>query len=257
MVVFLFGLLVYLYFFWVFSGLILFAIHWQPYAGSYAPLISSVFPFSCDASGAGSLDLHSVLINLFVFVPFFLQHTIMARPWFKNNVAYKLLPFYLERSLFVLVASISMHFGLTHWNSSSPIFFQVKSTAVAGVLDLVSVIGFLIVLLSSFMIDHFDLFGLRQTWMRDQYTRPLFVEKAFYSIVRHPLMLGFIMGFSASSVFSVNRVILAAVMLTYIQIGLSFEEADLLQSVPEYREYAARVPRLCPLTRPEPKRKLA
>ena len=120
MVVFLFGLLVYLYFFWVFSELILFAIHWLPYAGSYAPLISSVFPFSCDASGAGSLDLHSVLINLFVFVPFFLQHTIMARPWFKNNVTYKLLPFYLERSLFVLVASISMHFGLTHWNSSSP-----------------------------------------------------------------------------------------------------------------------------------------
>lgn len=209
-----------------------------------------VVPKGIDSGDEGALAI-SLLINMGLLVIFALQHNVMARPWFKA-VWTKVVPEPVERSTYVLLASAALAFMFWQWRPLTGVIWQVDNEAVAMVLMAVSLLGWGLVLLATFLIDHFDLFGLRQTFMWDNYTKPIFKESSLYRHVRHPLYLGFLIAFWATPTMTVGHLVFAVVTTAFILWSIQFEEHDLANEHPEYRAYQKRVPMLLPTGRREP-----
>jgi len=231
-----FGVLAYLAFLVTF----LFAIG---FVGGFAPL-------TVDAGRAAPLG-EALLVNAAVLALFALQHTIMARLAFKR-VWTRIVPPALERSVFVLATCLVFATIFTQWRALPGVLWQIEGPA-AWLLHAVSAFGYGLVLLGSFQIDHFALFGLAQTWrhFRGLEAPPAhFEERGLYRRVRHPLMLGFLIAFWATPTMSVGHLFFAAMVTGYILIGTHIEERTLIAEHGEaYRAYRRRVPGILPRLR--------
>lgn len=191
----------------------------------------------------------AVLINLGLIALFGIQHSVMARPAFKKRLA-AVLPESVERSTFVLASSLVLIILYWQWRPLSQVVWSVESSVWQTILWSLLLAGFGIVLLSTFIIDHFDLFGLRQVWLglfRRTYKHPSFRVTYFYKFVRHPLYFGLLLAFWCTPLMTLGHLLFAMGMSIYILIGVHFEERDLELFLGEdYRRYKQRVPMLIP-----------
>jgi protein-S-isoprenylcysteine O-methyltransferase Ste14 len=202
----------------------------------------------------GALDSlgSTLLVNAGLLGLFAVQHTVMARPAFKAWWK-RIVPPVLERSTFVLVTDAILFLLYWQWRPLPQLAWSVEGPALTALLHALFWGGWVVVFASSFMIDHFDLFGLRQVWLHWQgrdYEPPRYREILFYRWVRHPLMLGLIVAFWAAPVMSWGRLLFAASCTGYILLAIQIEERDLLAAHgASYDAYRRRVPQLVPLLR--------
>jgi len=200
--------------------------------------------------GVATSPLAALLINLALVALFGLQHSVMARPAFKRWLG-RYLPASAERSTFVLATSLVLGLMYWQWRPMIQPIWQVDATLAAATLWAAFAAGFLTVLLSTFIIDHFDLFGLRQVTvnlMQRQYAHPSFQVRWFYRFVRHPIYLGLMLAFWATPDMTLGRLVFALGMSTYIFIGIRYEERDLERLLgADYRAYRERVPMVLPM----------
>jgi len=195
---------------------------------------------------AEALIIDVVLLGVFAF-----QHSIMARPAFKRWWT-RFIPEPIERSTYVLFASSALALLLWQWRPITPVVWSLDGVA-AIVMQVVFWAGWALVLLSTFLINHFELFGLRQVWQnltRAKRSDPAFRTPLFYRVVRHPLYLGFILAFWATPVMTAGHLLFAAATTAYILIAIQLEERDLISVFGQtYTDYRKRVSMLIPLPR--------
>lgn len=191
----------------------------------------------------------SLIVDLVVLGLFAVQHSVMARPGFKA-VWTRIVPTSIERSTYVLCSSLLLALICWQWQAIPAVVWDVASPPLQALLYAVFALGWLILLLSTFLINHFDLFGLRQVYLHMrgfEYTPLKFAERAFYKFVRHPLYLGFVIAFWATPHMSVGHLVFSIATTGYIFIGIFLEERDLMHyHGAAYGEYRARVPMLFP-----------
>jgi protein-S-isoprenylcysteine O-methyltransferase Ste14 len=205
-------------------------------------------PRGIDEGSVGSVWV-SVLIDAVLLGLFAVQHTVMARPAFKRWWT-RFIPEEIERSTFVLAATLLLALVVSAWQPLPATVWSVDGEVTRLLLHVVYVAGWITVVGSTFLIDHFDLFGLRQVaaYARERSHEPTGFRQPFvYRLVRHPIMVGFIIAFWATPDMSAGRLLFAALGTGYILIGVRFEERDLRSQFGEaYGAYQARVPRFLP-----------
>lgn len=193
-----------------------------------------------DRPPAGSLAIDLALIALFG-----VSHSVLARPWAKRRI-----PASIERSTYVLVASASLALLMWQWRAQPDFVWHVTAPAGRAAIWGAWVVGAAIVLVSTFLTDHFDLFGLRQVWLHARgvpYTPVPFVERLLYRVVRHPMMSGLVLWLWATPDGTVGHVVFAAAMSLYVAIGVAFEERGLARAHgAAYEVYRERVPAFVP-----------
>ena len=203
-------------------------------------------------SGNQSTVSRSLIINLVLLGLFAIQHTIMARPGFKQKWR-KVLPVHAERSTFVLVTSLLLFLLFWQWRPVTTVIWTVEHPFGRWLLWTLFWLGWIMVLLSTFMIDHFDLFGLRQVWLYllgKDYHHVKFQTTWLYKYLRHPIMLGFIIAFWATPHMTTGHLLFAVATTVYILVGIQFEERDLIRFLgTDYEEYRRRVPMLIPFVK--------
>ena len=229
----------------VFLASFLYAIFW---------LGGFLVPKTID-SGPASPPWEAIAINVLLLSAFAVQHSVMARPAFKRWWT-RYVPPPVERSTYVLAASLLLFAICFGWRALPGVVWQAEGPAATALWALFAT-GWLVVLTATFMINHFELFGLRQVWLHARgrnYVAPRYVERLFYRFVRHPIMLGFLVAFWAAPTMSVGHLLFAAVTTAYILVALQLEERDLLKEHgASYQSYRDRVPMLLPGTKLRPK----
>jgi protein-S-isoprenylcysteine O-methyltransferase Ste14 len=199
--------------------------------------------------GPESPPLTAALIDVALIALFGLQHSVMARPAFKARWT-KIVPPPAERSVYVLAASIALMILFLGWRPIGTIVWNVTNPLLASFLWAIFWIGWGTVLVSTFLINHFELFGLQQAWfhMRDrQAEKPELRQPFFYKWVAHPLYAGFFMAFWAAPEMTTGHLLLAAGVSVYMLIAIRYEERDLTKLFGEdYRHYRAGVGGLVP-----------
>jgi methanethiol S-methyltransferase len=200
-------------------------------------------------SGQPGPFMPSLIINVLLLGLFAVQHSVMARPAFKRWWT-QTIPPAAERSTFVLCASALLALIVWQWRPLPGVVWEVKSPIGVAVLHGLYFLGWGIVLYATFLIDHFELFGLRQTvgHALDRPTEPAqFTERSLYRVVRHPLMLGFLIAFWAAPVMSLGRLLFAGVITAWVLFAIRIEESTLVEVHGElYEGYRRRVPALLP-----------
>jgi protein-S-isoprenylcysteine O-methyltransferase Ste14 len=210
-------------------------------------------PKSLD-SGATDPWPTALAIDLGLLSLFALQHSIMARQGFKRLVT-RVIPPAVERSTYVLVSSLALILLFWQWRPLGGTVWDVQHEAGRALLYGGFAFGWTLVLVSTFVINHFDLFGLRQTWraFRGQPQAPVgFATPVLYRIVRHPLYVGWLFAFWSTPTMTVTHLLFAVVTTAYILVAIQLEERDLVSAHPEYAEYRRQVPMLVPALRPHP-----
>jgi protein-S-isoprenylcysteine O-methyltransferase Ste14 len=190
----------------------------------------------------------AVAIDVGLLALFAVQHTVMARSWFKRWLM-RMVPGPAERATFVLGATLALALLFWAWRPVGGVVWKLSGPAYA-VLLAVQLAGWAVAIGSTFIISHFDLFGLRQACLHLRgagYTPPAFTQRGLYRRVRHPLMSGFLIVFWAAPVMTGGHLLFAAAATGYILAGIWFEERDLVRSLgPAYASYLGRVPALIP-----------
>ena len=211
-----------------------------------------VVPKSLD-SGATQPWGSALLIDLALLSLFAVQHSVMARQGFKRLIT-RILPQSVERSTYVLASSLALILLFWQWRPLGGIVWDVQSPVGRTLLLLGFGFGWALVLLTTFVINHFDLFGLRQTWraFRGQSQSPLgFTTPFLYRIVRHPLYVGWFFAFWCTPTMTITHLLFAVVTTAYILVAIQLEERDLMSAHPEYAEYRRQVPMIVPVLRPQ------
>jgi protein-S-isoprenylcysteine O-methyltransferase Ste14 len=214
--------------------------------------VAGVFvPKTIDTGPTGPLG-ESLVINLLVMSLFATQHSVMARSRFKRWLT-RHVPVAIERSTFVLFASLALILLFWQWRPIPTVVWQITNPQIAVAVIGLSLLGWVIVLLSTFLINHFELFGLHQianNLAGRAMPKPRFRTPALYKIVRHPIYLGFIIAFWATPVMTLGHLLFAAVTTAYILVGIYLEERDLIDLFgDEYRRYRQHVGMLVPWRR--------
>ena len=190
----------------------------------------------------------AVAVDLLLLSLFAVQHTVMARPWFKRRWI-RIVPAPAERATFVLAASLALALLFWLWRPIGGIAWHLSAPG-AGALWAGYAAGWALAIRSTFLVSHSDLFGLRQAWLyarRARYSPPPFTEYGLYRRIRHPLMAGFAVIFWSAPTMTAGHLLFAATATGYILAGIAFEEHDLVQTLGEtYTAYRARVPALIP-----------
>jgi protein-S-isoprenylcysteine O-methyltransferase Ste14 len=194
----------------------------------------------------------AIVVDLLLMLLFAIQHSVMARQGFKRWWT-QFIPHAIERSTYVLLSGLVLGLLMWQWRSVPHVVWETADPVVSASLVGLSLFGWLIVLSSTFLINHFELFGLQQVMnnlMRRQASDPTFRTPAFYRFVRHPLYLGLIIAFWATPVMTIGHLLFAVVTTAYIFVGIMLEERDLVALFgDEYRRYRDRVGMVLPRLR--------
>lgn len=204
-------------------------------------------PKSMDSPREGSLTA-ALLVDLALLGLFAVQHSVMARPWFKRWWT-RFIPAPAERSTYLLFSNLCMVALFWFWQPLGGGVWEITSSAGINAMYFLYAAGWLLLLYSTFLLNHFDLFGLRQVWLHlrgKSYTVLPFRSPWLYRQVRHPLYVGWLMIFWATPVMTLTHLLFALMTTAYILVAIRFEERDLMNAHPEYREYRRAVPMLVP-----------
>ncbi|CAN7425014.1 isoprenylcysteine carboxylmethyltransferase family protein [Bradyrhizobium sp. LjRoot220] len=200
-------------------------------------------------TGEKSPLFEALAVNLALMSLFGIQHSVMARRGFKQWWT-QYIPKPIERSTYVLFASLTLLLLFWQWRPIPTVVWHIEEPEMAATVAILSFVGWVIVFTSTFLINHFELFGLHQVTSNltgRQMPRPTFRTPLLYNFVRHPIYLGFIIAFWAAPTMSVGHLLFAAVTTAYIFVGILFEERDLINMFgDEYRRYRDRVSMLFP-----------
>lgn len=191
----------------------------------------------------------ALLVDVGLMLLFGLQHSVMARPGFKHWLTGFLSPA-MERSTYVLATNAVLILTYHYWQPLPGMVWQLADPAAAVALYALGGLGWLTVLVSTFLTNHFDLFGLRQVWLqlvRKTYTPVAFKEHFFYRWVRHPMMTGLLIAFWATPVMTASHLLFSLGMTLYVFVGVHFEEKGLKAELGQpYQDYVARTRRFLP-----------
>lgn len=222
----------------VFFGTFLYAIG---FIGNFG--VPKTMDSPAEGSFRAALLIDSLLLALFV-----LQHSIMARPAFKRIIT-RYIPEAAERSTYVLASSLALLLLFWQWRPLGGVVWHAEGTVTRALLHGGYGFGLALVLFSTFLINHFDLFGLRQVWRNfqgQQQSKLTFSTPLLYRFVRHPLYVGWFMTFWFTPTMTATHLFFAVMTTAYILIAIRFEERDLLAAHPEYKAYRESVPMLIP-----------
>ena len=219
-------------------------------------LVNAIVPRSIDAPAGGDMPLGlALLINIGLLALFGVQHSLMARPSFKKSWT-RLVPEPIERSTYMLFTNAAMIAMFLFWQPIDQVIWNVSHPVASVALWAIYAAGWGVVLFATFLINHFDLFGLRQVWLqwrRRPYTHLRFKTPLFYSVVRHPLYVGWMIVFWATPTMTLGHVLFASALTAYMLIAIKFEERNLIEfHGPEYERYRRRTPMLVPRLRRRP-----
>ena len=228
-------------------GLVSYGLFFATYLYA-AGFVGNLFvPKSLDSAPTAPLGT-ALLINVGLLGLFAVQHSVMARPWFKRALT-RVVPQAAERSTYVLASSLALILLFWQWSPLGGVVWDVQNPAGKAAAYALFTFGWGLVLVTTFLINHFDLFGLRQVWLHllGREYRPLpFVTPGPYRMIRHPLYAGWLFAFWATPTMTVTHLLFAVATTAYILIAIRFEERDLIDAHPEYAEYRRRVPMIIP-----------
>jgi protein-S-isoprenylcysteine O-methyltransferase Ste14 len=200
-------------------------------------------------TGTAAPIAQALLVNLVLMSIFAIQHSVMARPRFKRWWT-KFVPPAVERSTYVLLASLALAFLLWQWRPMPAVLWHIANPSLAMAVTILSFVGWAVALTSTFLINHFELFGLQQVannLIGQSVPTPRFRTPLLYKFVRHPLYLGFIIAFWATPTMTAGHLLFAAVTTAFILLGATLEERDFISVFGnEYRAYRKRVAMLIP-----------
>jgi protein-S-isoprenylcysteine O-methyltransferase Ste14 len=194
----------------------------------------------------------ALIVNVLLLGVFAVQHSVMARPAFKARWT-RIVPESAERSTYVLFSSLALILLFWQWQPLGGVVWDLQEPIARAALYTLFAFGWLLVLVTTFLINHFDLFGLRQVWLYlrgTPYTSVRFVEPGPYKVVRHPLYVGWLLAFWATPTMTATHLLFAVATTAYIFIAIRFEERDLVQAHGgAYAAYRKRVPMMVPWPR--------
>ncbi|MBV6503987.1 MAG: hypothetical protein AKCLJLPJ_02082 [Fimbriimonadales bacterium] len=233
----------------VFLGAFLYAI---AFVANYAVTLGGTVLVSKTIDGPGAsapFDVNSLLVNALLLGAFAIQHSVMARRWFKEWWT-RIIPKAIERSTYVLISSLLLFLLYFQWRPMTDPVWTAPEGAARTVLYALYALGWFIVLTSTFLINHWDLFGLRQVaaYASGKEPGPLhFTKRGLYAVCRHPIMLGFIIAFWATPDMTIGHLVFSIATTAYIFVALQFEEKDLARQHPEYQDYRRTTSMVFPL----------
>ena len=228
-------------------GLASYAVFFATFLYALGFVGNFVVPRTLDSAPAQGFGM-SLLVDLGLLGLFAVQHSVMARPAFKRQWT-RIVPVAMERSTYVLLSSLALILLFWQWRPIGATIWQVENDVGRALLYAGFAFGWLLLLASTFLINHFDLFGLRQVWLYFRgrpYVEIPFRTPALYKIVRHPLYVGWLFAFWCTPVMTAAHLLFAIMTTAYILIAIQFEERDLTRAFPEYDQYRRRVPMLIP-----------
>lgn len=232
-----------------FYGLVSYAVFFGSFLYSVGFLENRIVPKSIDSGGPVAAG-QAILTNALLLGLFALQHSVMARKGFKRWWT-RFVPEPVERSTYVLLSGLVFFLLFWQWQPVAGAAWTVENPAVRMILKAFFWLGWALVVTGSFLVNHFDLFGLRQAYLRlkgKEYTDIGFKAPALYKIVRHPIMLGYLLAFWSTSHMTTGHLLFAGAMTLYILIGVRLEERDLVSMHgAAYEEYQQRVSMLLPV----------
>jgi methanethiol S-methyltransferase len=232
-------------------GVVAYVIFFGTFCYAVGFVSTLLVPKHIDSEPISSLG-YAFLVNAGLLSLFAIQHSVMARPAFKRWWT-KFVPEQIERSTYVLLASLCLLLLFWYWQPLGGVIWQVQSETARIVIQTVCLLGFGIVLICTFLINHFDLFGLRQVWlyfMGKPYTHLEFKTPMLYKYVRHPLYFGFLVAFWAAPTMTAAHLFFAVMTTGYILVAIQLEEHDLMQQFgSKYRQYRESAPMLIPFTK--------
>lgn len=231
-------------------GLICYAIFFATFLYAIGFIGGFAVPTKLDGAASGPLPA-ALAVDVALLGAFAVQHSIMARRWFKEWWTH-IVPPELERSTYVLVSSLALVLMFWQWRPLGGVVWTVTNPALRAPILTLFAFGWTLVLISTFLINHFDLFGLRQVWfaLRAKPYAPLrFGTPGPYKLVRHPLYVGWFFAFWMTPTMTYAHLLFAIATAAYILLAIQFEERDLIRLHPEYTAYRQRVPMLIPFTK--------
>jgi len=229
-------------------GVVSYAVFFASFLYAVGFVGGFVVPRTVDGPLEGSL-LGALAIDLGLLALFAVQHSVMARPAFKRWLT-RFVPTAAERSTYVLASSIALLLLFWQWRPIGGVVWHVESPVGQAVAYTVFAVGWATVLACTFLINHFDLFGLRQVWLElrgEPYTNLKFGTPGPYKVVRHPLYVGWLLAFWGTPTMTATHLLFAVMTTAYILIAIQLEERDLVAAHGErYAEYRRSVPMLIP-----------